>query len=154
MTWNVVVCVVLLLQTDTASVLLEAIGYIRFLQGQIEVMFLSHDIEFSLQAIQSMQLKFSPKHSLVMEVIKILFSFPPPCVQALSSPYMANASKNIRSHQSVSTHTTHFPKQRHISLSHTHKHKHTRLRPSSRIIYPSFVHNVCQHGVHKLNCFS
>ena len=29
-----------LLQTDTASVLLEAIGYIRFLQSQIEVMFL------------------------------------------------------------------------------------------------------------------
>ena len=26
-----------LLQTDTASVLLEAIGYIRFLQSQIEV---------------------------------------------------------------------------------------------------------------------
>lgn len=32
--------VVALLQTDTASVLLEAIGYIRFLQGQIEVMML------------------------------------------------------------------------------------------------------------------
>ena len=30
-----------LLQTDTASVLLEVIGYIRFLQGQIQVMFLS-----------------------------------------------------------------------------------------------------------------
>jgi len=44
MTGAVVVgCVcVSLLQTDTASVLLEAIGYIRFLQGQIEVMFLPH----------------------------------------------------------------------------------------------------------------
>ena len=28
-----------LFQTDTASVLLEAIGYIRFLHGQIEVQF-------------------------------------------------------------------------------------------------------------------
>ncbi|KAK7271926.1 hypothetical protein RJT34_28201 [Clitoria ternatea] len=43
-------------KTDTASVLLEAIGYIRFLQGQIE---------------------------------------------ALSSPYLDNASKNMRNHQSV-----------------------------------------------------
>ncbi|KAM3747599.1 hypothetical protein ACB098_05G047200 [Castanea mollissima] len=43
-------------KTDTASVLLEAIGYIRFLQGQIE---------------------------------------------ALSSPYFGNASKNMRSQQSV-----------------------------------------------------
>lgn len=31
--------VFILLQTDTASVLLEAIGYIRFLQNQIEVTF-------------------------------------------------------------------------------------------------------------------
>ncbi|BBG98962.1 basic helix-loop-helix DNA-binding superfamily protein [Prunus dulcis] len=43
-------------KTDTASVLLEAIGYIRFLQGQIE---------------------------------------------ALSSPYLGNASKNMRNQQSV-----------------------------------------------------
>ncbi|XP_027341982.1 transcription factor bHLH68-like [Abrus precatorius] len=43
-------------KTDTASVLLEAIGYIRFLQGQIE---------------------------------------------ALSSPYLDNASKNMRNQQSV-----------------------------------------------------
>ncbi|XP_028757309.1 transcription factor bHLH68-like [Neltuma alba] len=43
-------------KTDTASVLLEAIGYIRFLQGQIE---------------------------------------------ALSSPYLSNASKNIRNQHSV-----------------------------------------------------
>ncbi|XP_027344552.1 transcription factor bHLH68-like isoform X2 [Abrus precatorius] len=43
-------------KTDTASVLLEAIGYIRFLQGQIE---------------------------------------------ALSSPYLGNGSKNIRNQQSV-----------------------------------------------------
>lgn len=34
-----------LLQTDTASVLLEAIGYIRFLQSQIEVMFLPFPLQ-------------------------------------------------------------------------------------------------------------
>lgn len=36
----------LLLQTDTASVLLEAIGYIRFLQGQIQVIFSFYFILF------------------------------------------------------------------------------------------------------------
>lgn len=39
MTLDVCGVVFSLLQTDTASVLLEAIGYIRFLQNQIEVMF-------------------------------------------------------------------------------------------------------------------
>ncbi|KAJ7951742.1 Transcription factor bHLH68 [Quillaja saponaria] len=46
-------------KTDTASVLLEAIGYVRFLQGQIE---------------------------------------------ALSSPYLGNATKNIRNQQSATVH--------------------------------------------------
>lgn len=42
-----------LLQTDTASVLLEAIGYIRFLQGQIEVMYLLHIILSAIMSVRA-----------------------------------------------------------------------------------------------------
>lgn len=53
--------VVALLQTDTASVLLEAIGYIRFLQGQIEVMMLINFFLilffYTISVSLSMQLK-------------------------------------------------------------------------------------------------
>ncbi|XLR53895.1 hypothetical protein S83_004567 [Arachis hypogaea] len=49
---NFIVCgiyILLFLQTDTASVLLKVIGYIRFLQSQIEViMFLQSKIKISI----------------------------------------------------------------------------------------------------------
>ena len=73
---------VALLQTDTASVLLEAIGYIRFLQGQIEVMFLPHlfYLQPTKRISESMLLKFHrfhsfPLYSLFFQFIKFSFYF-------------------------------------------------------------------------------
>lgn len=124
-----------LLQTDTASVLLEAIGYIRFLQGQIEVMFSSTTF-YALQTTkysggkESMHLKF---HLFMLfwtfcsywsYKIYSFFNLSPPWMQALSSPYLGNASGNMRNQQCVSTHTfipfSHFPKQQAKILSPTH----------------------------------
>ncbi|KAL6006177.1 hypothetical protein ACLOJK_040223 [Asimina triloba] len=67
-------------KTDTASVLLEAIGYIRFLQGQIEVMRLSLFLMAFSRALFHWSLK----------------NIPPPLVQALSSPYLGTGSGNMR----------------------------------------------------------
>jgi len=58
------------LQTDTASVLLEAIGYIRFLQNQIEVVAFSlADIPYPFGFVQKEKKK---KHGLAMMSLSIV----------------------------------------------------------------------------------
>lgn len=62
-----------LLQTDTASVLLEAIGYIRFLQSQIEVMFLYYSYLFILLIIIICSKLFQNKHAVKVSSILMWF---------------------------------------------------------------------------------
>ncbi|XP_058732272.1 transcription factor bHLH68-like isoform X1 [Vicia villosa] len=70
-------------KTDTASVLLESIGYIRFLHSQIEVIFLF----------------LSSLTITLLKVHFIFFTFSPWIMQALSLPYLGNGSPNIIKNQ-------------------------------------------------------
>lgn len=111
-----------LLQTDTASVLAEAIGYIRFLQNQIEVMFF---FSFFLLSIAFLEKKKKPyydqtvKGKVSFPICSLLFLFfhlfffgfwvcwssdlniLSEHQQALSLPYLGNGSGNVSHQQSV-----------------------------------------------------
>jgi hypothetical protein len=80
-----------LFQTDTASVLQEAIGYIRFLHGQIEVQFalsslslsrsLYHVKQKESSACKSTQLKLWPclsRFLVIGSFPELAFQFSPP----------------------------------------------------------------------------
>lgn len=62
-----------LFQTDTASVLLEAIGYIRFLQSQIQVMSLLSFLFAYMYTI----IKVVSFHNVAFLLLKYFPSFPP-----------------------------------------------------------------------------